>query len=96
MEGVHIKGKIIKLALVVSHRGVGISVELHDGVDEVPHLLVVSMEYMRTILVHIYPLDVLTIDIAAEMRPLVYHQALFALLYGKMCECGSEQAGAYY
>ena len=84
MEGVHIEGKIIELALVVSYRGVGISVELHNRVNKVPHLLVISMEYMCALLVHIYPFNVLAINVATQVRTLVYHQALLALLRGKM------------
>ena len=96
MEGVHIEGKVIELALVVSDWGVGISVELHNRVNKVPYLLIISMEYMCAILVHINPFNVLAINVATQMRALVYHQALLALLSGKMCECGSEETGAYY
>lgn len=51
---------------------------------------------MRAILMHIDTLNVLTIDVATQVSSLVYHQALFTLLVGKMSECGSIESRAYY
>lgn len=45
---------------------------------------------------HVDALNVLTIDVATQVRSLVYHQALLALLVGKMGECGSEETRANY
>ena len=64
IEGVHIERQVVELALVVGYRRVGVSVELHDGVDEVPYLFVGGMEDMCTILMHVDALYILTIDVA--------------------------------
>ena len=96
IEGVHIERQIIEFALIVSYWRVGIAVKLYNGVDEVPHLLIGGMEDMCAILMHVDALDVLTIDIATQVRSLVNDQTLLALLMSKMGECGSEKTGAYY
>ena len=49
-----------------------------------------------TIFKYINTLDILTIDIATQVRSLVNDQALLTLLMSKMCECGSEKTGANY
>ena len=49
---------------------------------------------MCAILVHVDALDVLAIDVAAQVGPLVYDQAPLALLVGEVGERGSEEAGA--
>ena len=49
---------------------------------------------MRAILVHVDALDVLAIDVAAQVEPLVYDEAPLALLMGKMSERGSIETGA--
>lgn len=96
VEGVHVERQVIELALVISHWRIGITIELYDGVDELPHLLVRGMEDVCAILMHIDALDALTIDVATQVSTLVYHQALLALFVGKMSECGSVEARAYY
>ena len=42
---------------------------------------------------HVDALDVLTIDIATQVRSLVNDQTLLALLMSKMGECGTEKTG---
>ena len=82
-----------ELAFIIGHRRVGVAVELNDGIDEIPHLLIGSMEDMRPIFMHIDALNILTIDISAQMWSLIYYQTSFALLMSQMGECGSKEAG---
>lgn len=42
---------------------------------------------------HIDALNILAIDISAQMWSLIYYQTSFALLMGKVGECGSKEAG---
>ena len=96
IEGVHVEGEVVELALVVGHGGVGVAVELNDGVHEVPHLLDGGVEDMGTVLVDVNAFDVLAIDIAAEMGAFVYDEAGLACLTGFVGEGSAEEAGAYY
>ena len=73
IEGIHVEGQVVELALVVGDRRVGVAVELHDGVDEVPHLLAVRVEDMGTIFMDIDSFDGLAIDIAAQIGAFVNH-----------------------
>ena len=50
---------------------------------------------MCAILMHVDALDVLAIDVAAQVGALVYDEAPLALLVGEMGERGSEEAGAH-
>ena len=45
---------------------------------------------------HVYTLDVFTIDIAAYMRSPVDDQTFQASVGGLVSECGAEQAGSHY
>ena len=96
VEGVHVEGQVVELALVVGHGGVGVAVKLNDGVHEVPHLLVGGVEDMGTILVDVDTFDILAIDIATQVGAFVYDEAGFACLTGFVGEGGAEEAGAYY
>jgi len=53
------------------------------------------MEDMRPIFMHIDALNILAIDISAQMWSLIYYQTSFALLMGKVGECGSEETGTH-
>ena len=50
---------------------------------------------MRPVLVDVYAIHALAINVAAEVRPLVYDKALLAPPLSEICERGAEQAGAY-
>ena len=52
------------------------------------------MEDMGAILMHMDALDLLAIDIPAQMGPLLDDQALLSVPVGEMGERGAEQAGA--
>jgi len=94
VEGVHVEGQIVELALVVGHRAVGVAVELYEGVDIVPDLLVGGVEDVRTVLVDIDALDVLAIDVAADMWPTVNYKAGLALGCGKVGKGGSVESSS--
>ncbi len=49
---------------------------------------------MRPILVYVDTLNILAIDIAAQMRALVYHQAFLTHLLGTIGKGDSEETGA--
>ena len=53
------------------------------------------MEDMCAILVHVDALDVLAIDVAAQVGAFVYDEAPLALFAGEMGERGSEETGTY-
>jgi len=96
VEGVHVEGQVVELALVVGHGGVGVAVELDDGVHEVPYLLVGGVEDMGTILMYVNTLYTLTIDVTTKLGAFVYDEAGLACLTGFVGEGGAEEAGAYY
>ena len=96
VEGVHVEGQVVELALVVGHGGVGVAVELDDGVHEVPHLFVGGVEDMSTVFVDVNAFDTLAIDVTAEVRAFVYDEAGLACLTGFVGEGGAKEAGAYY
>ena len=96
VERIHVEWQVILLALIVSNRRIRITVKLHNGVHKVPHLLIGCMEDMCPILMHIDTLNVLTIDVAAQMRTLVYHQTLLTHLLCPIGKRSAEQSGTHY
>ena len=96
IECVHIERQIIELALIVGYGRVGVAVELHQRVDELPHPFIRGVEDVGTVLMYVDALYVLAIHVTAELRALVDDQAPLALLMSKICECGTEKAGANY
>jgi hypothetical protein len=94
IEGVHIEGQVILLAFVIGYRGIGITVELDNGIGKVPDLLVGGMEDMGAILMDIDTLDVLTIDITTQMVALVDDQTLLAVKTGHAGKSGTIDAGS--
>jgi hypothetical protein len=54
------------------------------------------MENMSAIFMDIDTLDIFTIHIAAQLRPLVDDKAFLSCLLCKMGESGTEEAGAHY
>ena len=93
VEGVHIKGQIVQLALVVGNGGIGVAVELGIAVDIIPHGLVVGVEDMRTVAVNGDAGDILGIDIARNVAALVNDKAGFAGVGGFAGKDGTEQTG---
>ena len=93
IEGVHVKGQVVQLALVVGHGGIGVAVELGIAVDIVPHGFVVGVEDMRAVAVHGDTGDVLGIDVACNVAALVDNKAGLAGIGGLAGKDGTEQAG---
>ena len=87
VERVHVERQVVKLSLVVGDGAVRVAVEFHDGIHEVPHLLVAGVEDVRAVLVDVSPLDVFAIDGTAQLRALVYDEAFLARLMGAVGEC---------
>ncbi len=81
VEGVHVEGQVVDLAMVVGHRAVGVAVELCKLVHILPHSLVVGVEDMCAVAVHIDALHILGVDIARDMVALINDQTLFACLF---------------
>ena len=67
IKGIHIERQIIKFSFIVSYRTISVTIEFHDRVHEIPHLLVIGMENMCTILVHIDAFQFFAVDVATEM-----------------------------
>ena len=93
VEGVHVEGQVVDLAVVVGHRAVGVAVELCKLVHILPHSLVVGVEDMRTVAVHVDALHSFGVDIARDMVALIDDQTLFACLFGLVGKHGTEQTG---
>ena len=64
--------------------------------DIAPNLFIVGMENVSTVLVDIDALDVLSVNIARNVRALVNDQHGLAVCLGLMCKDCAVQAGAYY
>lgn len=62
---VHVERQIVELAFVVGHRRIGISVELNNGVDEVPYFLAVGVEDVGSVFMYVDAFNVFAIHIAA-------------------------------
>ena len=86
VEGVHVERQVVQLPVVVRHGTIGEPVELHNGIDELPHLFVGGMEDVRAIFVHVDALCVLAEQVAAELPTLVNHQAPFAAPHSEISE----------
>ena len=96
IEGIHIEGQRVKLALVVGDGRVCKAVELGKLGDVVPYLFVVGVEDMRTVFVDMDALDALGIDIARNVGALIHDQHGFSVGLGLMGEDGAVQTGADY
>ena len=91
VERVHVEWQVVKLSLVVGNGAVRVAVKFHDGIHEVPHLLVAGMEDVRAVLMDVYPLDVFAIDVTAQLGSFVYDKAFLARLVGAIGKCSPKQ-----
>ena len=82
VEGVHIEGQRVEFALIVRNRRVGKTVELCKLRDVIPNIFIIGMENVGTVLVHVDALDVLGVNIARNVRALVYNENAFAMSLG--------------
>ena len=97
IERVHVEGQIVQPSVrSLCHRAVGVAVERHYRVDEIPNLLVRGVEDMRPVLVHIDSLDILAIYITSGVGTLVNDKTPLPLLPGKMRKRGAEKPGTHY
>ena len=94
VEGVHVEGHVVQLALVVGHRRVGVPVEHRKLVHIVPHLLVVGVEDVGAVFVDVDALHLFGIDVAGDVVALVDHQAGAPGLGGFVGKHRAEQSGA--
>ena len=94
MEGVHVERQIVELSVVVGDRGVGVAVKGYDAVHEIPDFLVGGVEDVRAVLVYVDPLDILAINVAAQVRAFVNHKTAFARFLGDVREGRTKEAGA--
>lgn len=95
VERIHIKRKIEEAALIVGNGRIGIAVERREASDKAPHLLVGSMEDMRTILVYVDIVYAFAMNISTSVLALVNHEATFPTLVHEMGKGGSKKAGAH-
>ena len=96
IKGVHVEGQRIQLTLIVGNGRVCKAVELGKPGDIVPDLFVVGVEDVRTILMDVDTLDVLSINVARNVGALIHDQHGFAVDLGLMGEDGTVQTGADY
>ena len=94
VEGVHIEGQVVDLAVIVGDRAVGVAVELRELVDVLPHSLVVGVEDVGAVAVDVDALHLFGVDVACDMSALVDDEAAPAGLLGLMGKYRAVQAGA--
>ena len=80
VEGVHVERQVVELSLVVGYGGVGVAVEFHEGVHEVPYFAVVGVEDVGSVLVDVDAADVFAPEVPACVAALVYYQYFPACL----------------
>lgn len=68
--------------MVISYWAVGVPVERHNAVHEVPDLFVVGMEDVCTILMNVYAFHIFAIDVSTQMGAFVYYKTFLSLASG--------------
>lgn len=74
---------------------VGVSVELYQPVDVLPHFGPVGMEDVGAVCMYMNAVDIFAVDVSAGVRPLVYHQTAFPGRFGLVREDTAEQTCPY-
>ncbi|EJX09608.1 hypothetical protein EVA_02285 [gut metagenome] len=98
IERIHIKRQIEQTPLIIRDRTIGITIKFYQTIDKVPYLLAISMKDMRPVLMNrntLYHITI-TIDIPAQMRTLLNHQAFFPSLTGSISKSGTKESGTHY
>ena len=95
VEGVHVEGQGVELAVVVGHGGVGVAVELGKAVHIIPDSAVVGMENMGAVAVDIDVFDGLGVDIAADVAALVDDQHGLSGIRRRPGKGRAEQTGTH-
>ena len=96
VKGIHIEGQVVKLAFIISDRTIGVAVELHNQIHEIPYIFVICMENVSAILMHVDAFHLLAVDITTKVWTLVYYKTFLAHLLSAIGKCGSEQARTNY
>lgn len=96
VEGVHVEGQVIELALIAGQGGVDKVVELGKLVDILPHLAVGGVEYVGAVLVYPYIVDELAVEVATCVLAFVNDEATFAGFGGLVGKHGAKEAAANY
>lgn len=78
-ESIHIKWHIVHLALVVSHRAVGVAVKFCQTVDKIPYLPVAGMKNVGSVFVDMDTFHIFTVDVACLNGLFFDHQTFFTL-----------------
>ena len=95
LEGVHIEGQIVDLAVIVGNGTVGVAVALRKLVHILPHCLAAGVEDVGTIAVDLNALYFLGVDIPGNVAALINHKACFARLFCLLGKHRTVKACAY-
>ena len=93
-EGIHIEGKIEKLAFVVGYGGIDVVIELGELIHIVPYVLVAGMEDMGPVFVNVDAVSFFAVNVAACMVPAFDDKAFFARLRHLVGGDAPEEAAA--
>src|SRR5574344_533114 len=93
MKSIHIKGQIVKMPFIISNRTIDKRTEVHELINEIPHLTVTCMEYMCTIFMYIDTTDVFASNITTDYITLVYDKNFFTSLFHQVGISGSIYTG---
>ena len=95
MEGIHIKGHVVKLIFINRNGRIHKVIKLRKLVDVVPYVFSGGMENVSSVFVYIDALHFLRINITANMAALVNHQTGFSLFFRLMGKYCAKQTCAY-
>ena len=96
VEGVHVEGQVVELALVAGQGGVDKVVELGKLVDILPHLAVAGVEDVGTVLVYPYIVNELAVEVATCVLAFVNDEAAFTGFGGLVGKHRAKETAANY
>lgn len=76
--------------MIVGNGTIGVPIERHNTVYEIPNFFVISMEDVGSILMNVDAFHIFTIDVAAQMRAFVNDKAFLSFLFCTICICCSK------
>ena len=94
IKRVHVEGHMVQAILVFCQRRVREAVERGEAVGVLPNLLVVGVEDVRTVAVDGNTADVLGVDVARDVAPLVDYKHALAFFLRHLRERRAEQPRA--
>ena len=77
-ERIHIKWKIVELILVNSYRRIYIIIKIGQLIDIFPDFRVTRMENMCAIFMHLDSIDILRINVTADVIPFINDKTSFS------------------